>query len=452
MIINIKNKIALTDIPRSIKTEVMSRLSFENPAYQDAKKMGRWTGKIPRYLQFFEETAEGLVIPRGFIRELLTLCKARDVRYFLEDNRRSLLPVDFAFQGELRGYQEKAAADILRHDHGVVSMPTGSGKTILALSVIAERRQPCLIVVHSRELQNQWVDRIHSFLGIPIDEIGIIGGGKKIIGDRITVAMVQTLYKCVDEVSPHVGFVICDEVHRCPANQFSSAISAFDSRFLLGLSATIFRRDQLTRLIFWYCGDLVHKISKRDLEKTGDIVGIEVKQRETDFTTKLNPSQEYTSVITELCADTARTQLIVDDVVKESRANDNTLLVLSDRKSHLDDIKALLRTRGMPCDLLTGSVPAKERESIVQKLAAGEVKVLLSSTQLLSEGFDSNRLGTLFMATPIRFSGRVTQVIGRLLRPAEGKEKATIYDYIDSSIGPLRASAEARQRVYDGGH
>ena len=96
---------------------------------------------------------------------------------------------------------------------------------------------------------------------------------------------------------------------------------------------------------------------------------------------------------------------------------------------------------------MTGDINGKDRELIVERLDAGKIKVLISTTQLLSEGFDSKELSVLFMGTPIKFSGRILQTVGRILRPMQGKEPK-IYDYIDSKIGVLAASAKSRQRVY----
>ena len=89
----------------------------------------------------------------------------------------------------------------------------------------------------------------------------------------------------------------------------------------------------------------------------------------------------------------------------------------------------------------------KDREAIVNRLNQGQAKVLVATLSLLSEGFDCKRLSTLFMATPIRFSGRLLQTVGRILRPMSGK-KAKVIDFVDVNIGVLRASGEARQRVY----
>jgi superfamily II DNA or RNA helicase len=452
MIINIKNKIALTDIPRSIKTEVMSRLSFENPAYQDAQKMGRWTGKIPRYLQFFEETDEGLVIPRGFIRELLSLCKEKDARYFLDDGRRTLPEVDFNFKGQLRPFQEKAVRDILARDSGVLSSATGSGKTIVALYAIAQRKQPALVICHTKNLLYQWRERAVQFLDIEEDEIGLIGDGKRVIGPRLTIGIVNSIYKIAGDIKKHFGHLIIDEAHRAPSRIFTEAATAFDSKYMLGLSATPYRRDGLTKLIYWHLGNLVHKVDPESLKANGDILRVTAIIRETDFDTNLDPASQYSAMMSELTQDYDRNILITNDVVKEARGGSGILLILSDRKDHCDTLKMMLQGRGLRPALLTGSVPTVDRERIVQRLNDGQIKVLIATGQLIGEGFDLPELSTLFLTMPISFRGRVTQYLGRILRPAPGKEKAKLYDYADTLVGVLENSAMGRQRIYRGGH
>lgn len=98
---------------------------------------------------------------------------------------------------------------------------------------------------------------------------------------------------------------------------------------------------------------------------------------------------------------------------------------------------------------MTGEVKNAERKAIVERLNAGKVKVLIATGQLIGEGFDCKGLSTLFMATPIKFDGRVIQYVGRVLRAAPGKRQARIYDYVDKHIGVLAASARARQKVFN---
>ena len=101
-----------------------------------------------------------------------------------------------------------------------------------------------------------------------------------------------------------------------------------------------------------------------------------------------------------------------------------------------------------PAALLTGDLPSDQRAKVLKQLNAGRIRVLVATGQLIGEGFDCENLTTLFLATPIRFSGRVIQYLGRVLRPAPGKSRARVYDYVDVHVGPLRAAAQARQKVY----
>ena len=97
--------------------------------------------------------------------------------------------------------------------------------------------------------------------------------------------------------------------------------------------------------------------------------------------------------------------------------------------------------------MLTGDLPTPKRQEVVAALNAGRVKVLVATGQLIGEGFDCRQLSTLFLATPIKFNGRLIQYLGRVLRPVPGKDKATVYDYVDP-VGVLENAARARQRVY----
>ena len=449
MEIIISNRLVLQDVPFGLLEVLKERLSFINPKWIENNRRGYWNGDTQYTLEFYDELAGGsLVIPRGFIRQLISLCKRHGVQYSIEDRRRTLAVVDFTFRGELRPYQEEAVRDVLGHDFGVLCAPPGSGKTCTSLYCIAQRRQPALIVVHTKELLNQWIDRIEAFLGIPKDQVGVIGGGKKEIGEKITVGIVNSVNKVANEVSKHVGFLVVDECHRCPSRTFTESVTAFDCKYMIGLSATPWRRDKLSRLIYWALGDQVHKIEKEDLIETGDILPVEVVIKETNFQTSYDPSEEYSKMLSELTQDHERNLLIVQDVIKESNNGGGICLVLSDRKAHCEVIRQLLYVHGIRSELLNGEVSGKEREKIVERLNKGLAKVVIATGQLIGEGFDCPGLSNLFLVTPIKFSGRVIQYIGRILRPAPGKGKAKVYDYVDSRVGVLQASAKARQYVY----
>jgi superfamily II DNA or RNA helicase len=448
--IHITNTLRLKGVPPELKQALMEKLEFQNPKWLENERMGRWNRGIPRVLKFYDKVGpDGLWIPRGYLRQLILLCRRMGVDHRIEDRRRSLPPVDFTFRGQLRPFQEAAVSQMLARDFGTLSSPTGSGKTVMALCMIARRRQPAVIVVHTKDLASQWVERIEAFLGIPAAECGLIVGGRAKIGDQISVALVQSLYKRAEEVSERIGFVVVDECHRCPSRTFTEAVTGFDSKYMLGLSATPWRRDNLSQLIFWHLGDVHHEVDTSHLVATGAVLAAEVIVRETGFRPYHDPVAEYSKMLSELTADTARNLLIAEDVAREARESTGICLVLSDRKAHIENLQALLRFRfKIESELLTGDLPMEERQHVVERLNAGRARVVIATGQLIGEGFDCPNLSTLFMATPVRFSGRVLQYLGRVLRPAPGKEKARVFDYVDVQVETLVKAAQARQRVY----
>ncbi len=449
MRITISNKLNLSGLTEAMTTAICERLTFVNPKWRENEKMDRWNGDIPRLLRYYELTPEGVSVPRGFIRQLINLVQARGEPFELDDQRRALPPVDFNFHGELKPFQDEAVKEMLKKDFGTLSAATGSGKTVMALYMISKRKQPALVITHTRELLNQWIDRIETFLGIPADEVGIIGGGKKRFGSRITVGLVQSLFKIADEVSQHIGHLIVDECHRAPARTFTEAVSAFDSKYMLGLSATPFRRDGLSKLIFWHVGDVIHEVDKAGLIENGHILRALVVTRETGFKPYYDPTNEYSKMLSELTEDPERNELIASDVAQEAQNGGGICLVLSDRKNHCQKLQAVLSERfKVPAEVLTGDVSNSQRKDIVARLNAGKVKILIATGQLVGEGFDCPEMQTLFLTTPIKFSGRVLQYLGRILRPAPGKDEARVFDYIDVNIGVLIASAKARKRIY----
>ena len=453
LIITITNHLRLTGFSGELAAHLKEKLTFLNPKWIENERMGRWNRSTPRVLHFYRAYGKkSLRIPRGYTRQLIRYCRLHRIEYHLDDRRRTLSPAKYIFSGRLKPFQHTAVKQMLDRDFGTLTAPTGSGKTVMALYLIAQRRQPALIVVHTKDLARQWVDRISQFLSIEPGKIGLIGGGRNTIGKNITVALVQSLYKRAGSVAKRTGYLIVDECHRCPSRTFTVAVTAFDSKYMTGLSATPFRRDRLSQLIFWHLGDVHHQVDKKRLVRSGDVLTAKVIVRETAFKPYYDPVQEYSKMLSELTADDDRNRLIAADVAREAvRFSNMSCLVLSDRKKHCETLQALLRYKfDTPAELLTGDIPADQRRTIVTALSAGQVRVVVATGQLIGEGFDCKALSTLFLATPVRFSGRVIQYLGRVLRPAPGKNRARVFDYVDVHVAPLVKAAHARQRVYDG--
>lgn len=450
--ITICKDIRLEEIPDTLDQLLSNQLEIPNPKWLENDRMGRWNRETPKTLCFYTRTPDGgLILPRGYMGQLIRRCKKDGIEYLIHDNRRTLSLLDFTFTGMLKPFQKTAVEALGPKHFGTFSAPTGSGKTIMALALIADRRQPTLIIVHTQDLADQWVNRIETFLNIPEAEIGRIGGGKKKTGKHITVALVQSLYKCAEEIAPHIGFLIVDECHRCPSRTFTEAVSLFDSKYMMGLSATPWRRDNLSQLIFWHLGDVQYSINKNQLIDSGDILDAEIVVRQTEFKAHHDPTKAYSKMLAELTTDDLRNRLIASDVAIEAEKTDGICLVLSDRKHHCETLRAILTFRHkIAAEVLTGDVDIGQRVHILKELTEGNIKVLIATGQLLGEGFDCPNLSSLFLTTPIRFSGRVLQYIGRVLRPSPGKHQARIFDYVDVNVGVLKSAADARQRVYQG--
>ena len=445
--LNVTSDCLLTGIDGALEAELKNRLTIDNPKYQAAKKYGRWIGKSlkPKLTYYTEVPGEnGLRFPRGFSNQAVILCREITGQSpEILDNRRLLPEVDFEFSGQLRGYQHEALEQVSGRSFGVLEAGTGSGKTVMALAAIAARKQPTLVIVHTKELLYQWRDRAEEFLGV---KAGLIGDGKFTLAP-LTIAIVNTARKRAEELIEHFGHLVVDECHRVPAALFTDVVSKFDCHYLLGLSATAFRNDDgLTRLIYYFMGDRIHKVDQGELQATGAIVRPQIIRRVTDF--NYGYRGDYQALIKALVLHQGRNMQITEDIHKVVQEQEpGTVLVVSDRVSHCELFARLLGERGVGVELLTGQIGPERRAEIVAAVQRGEVQVLVATLQLISEGFDCPGLSTLFLTTPITFEGRLLQVIGRIMRPAANKQ-ARVFDYVDEAVSTLNRSANIRRAVF----
>ena len=402
------------EVPDEVIKKLETKFVFPNPKWLENEKRGYWTGNIPKTLKFIHIKGGQISIPRGLSSWCIRFLGSMGFKVVLDDRTRKLPDVDFKFQASLRPFQDKAVAAILSRRFGVLNAPTGSGKTVMALKVIAERKQPALVIVHTKELLYQWRDKVVDFLGLPQEEIGLIGAGKKQVGALITIAIINSLYKCLKEVKENIGFLVVDECHRTPARTFTEAVEALDSMYMLGLSATPYRRDGLTKVIHFYLGNTVYDITPRELQRQNQIMSAKLVVRKTGF--DYDYQDDYQEMISSLVEDSDRNNMIARDVADYTAKELGIALVLSERKSHCQTLLDLIFKNNVTCRLLTGDVSTVERKAIVEELNQSKVRALVATSQLVGEGFDLKELSSIFMATPVRFSGRVKQYIGRIFR------------------------------------
>lgn len=445
--VSIQNQVELTGaIPPRTVDYLWGALTFSNPKFQENERYGYWNGQTPEELSFFHRTQDGYLVPRGFIGQLLEILDYHRLPYHVVDRTRVLPGVQFDFKGTLRPYQKEAIEAVLGRKFGLLEAPPGAGKTIIALAAIATRNQPALILTHTKELLYQWQAKACQFLGLDKDEIGLIGDGKKTIGNRLTVGIVNSVLKVTEDLKTRMGFLVIDECHRTPSRTFTDCVTGFDCRFMLGLSATPYRRDGLTKLIYLHIGDRIHKIETRDLQELNAIMTAKLVTRETGFNYDYQGPEDYQKMINALAGDTGRNRLISRDVLEATKNGSGISLVISDRKEHCRALARMVSPY-RPTRELYGDLRSKERKRIVEELNQGNVKILVATSQLIGEGFDLPALSNLFLSTPIQFGGRVKQYTGRILRTAKGKDVPIVYDYLDRP-GVLQAGYKARMRTY----
>ena len=139
-------------------------LNFANSEFIIKKKIGKNTFGTERYFKLVEETENEIIIPRGFIGKLIRFCRENKIEHNFIDQRKKRKATPYSFNTQLRGHQQTVFDAISKKDLGVIVAPPGSGKTIIGLKIIADKLQPALIIVHRKQLVEQWTERIETFL------------------------------------------------------------------------------------------------------------------------------------------------------------------------------------------------------------------------------------------------------------------------------------------------
>ncbi len=241
--------------------------------------------------------------------------------------------------------------------------------------------------------------------------------------------------------------VLVHNCHHAPAETFAEVIGQTNTKYLLGLTATTKRSDGLDKLIYYYMGDLVHSIEAERLEKLGRIIKPELRVIQTNFSYYIKSVYQRPAMIQSLTKDKDRNTLITYHVNKQLDTYKGVALIISDRKSHCETLQELLLDNQIKAEILMSSVSAKQRREVVERLQAGESEALVATSQLIGEGFDLPSLSSIFLTMPIKFDGRLQQYIGRIVRVAEGKTKAIIYDFSDK-CWLLQHSLKRRMEYY----
>ncbi len=426
------------------------KLNFLNKEYLIKKKVGISTYKVEKYFKQIEETDSHVLIPRGFKNELVNFCKENNILFSIKDERLKLKPVKYNSKTKLYDHQIKATQNIGDVQNGVIVAPAGSGKTIIGLELIANHKQPTLILVHRKQLADQWIERIESFLGIPKTKIGQLTGRKKKVGNKITVAMVQSLTRLSEDdlnnLTNKFGMIIVDECHHLPAKSFRNIISKFKSFYLYGLTATPKRKYNDEELIYNYLGGVIATVDPNyqgnDISSQKSLTTINLVNTQISVPFDFQTDQ-FETLSKVLIFDTSRNLLIVENVLKEIQ-NNQKILILTERKEHVDVLNLYLKNQSEVITL-TGDDSVAKRKVKIEQITAGNYQILITTGQMFGEGMDFKEFNCLFLVYPFSFEGKLIQYLGRIQRAHGAK---TTYDYRDVNIPFFDKFFKNRLRYY----
>lgn len=425
-----------------------NELNFASSEFLIKQHLGKNPWPSRRYFNLIQEEDKQLIVPKGMAGKVIRFCRKHNINHTFIDKRKRLDQVFFDFNAKLRPHQQPVLEAVKTKDMGIITAPPGSGKTVIALRIIREKKQPALIIVHRKQLLEQWVERIESFLGIPRQETGVIGAGKNKTGKKITVAMVQSLSRLVenDDVDAQklqcmFGTIIVDECHRLPAQTFRNTITRLDSYYLYGLTATPFRKYNDGKLIFIHLGEFISEMAPLERQH---IPQLRIRIRKTNFDVPYNPRTDRFEMLSKLLVhDSVRNDQIIQDVLKVVDEN-NRSIILTERRDHIEILQHFLKNS---CEViaLSGDSSSRDKKNAWNRLSQGQFEVLITTGQYFGEGMDLQNVSCMFLVYPFSFKGKLIQYIGRVMR---GEKIPEIYDYHDHHIPYLNQMFLKRNAWY----
>ena len=444
----------LEDIPAPLTASLKRLASFSNPVFFKTQAMRFSTHGIPRYITCARidqgpANSQWLSLPRGCIDDVTELLQEQQIELIFDDKRNTGVKLKaLKFLGNLRKDQSKAVAAITKHNTGILHAPTAFGKTVVAIGIISKRKVSTLVLTHSRQLVDQWQERLKAFLSMA--EIGIIAGGKKKPSGQIDVATYQSLINkkdnTIDPLIQNYGQIIIDECHHVAAPRFEMVLNEIRAKFVLGLTATPERQGGHQKINYMLVGPIRHKVEQKHSENFEQRVMVtHLSNQPPPFLLGNEERPRIAEVYRWLMEDDARTNGIVDDVI-EQISTGKYPLVLTERREHAETIHQIFLGREIRSVILRGAMRVKEKQAAYNQLA--DAHVIVATGKYVGEGFDLPRLDTLFLAMPIAWKGSLAQYAGRIHRESEGKNVVTIFDYVDTSLPMLKRMFDKREKGY----
>ena len=343
-------------------------------------------------------------------------------------------PINIKFNGDLRDYQRNIIHTYLKHVNttrnngggGSLEIPCGRGKTVMALKLIEQLKTKTLVIVHKSFLLDQWVERIEQFL--PDARVGKIQGQIVDIDDKdIVIGMLQSLSmkEYPQSMFKSFGFTIVDECHHISSEVFSRSLLKIVTKYVLGLSATMQRKDGLTKVFKMFLGEIIYK-EKRDATDEVLVKAIEYKTNDEDFNEVIydyrgNP--QYSSMITKLCTYNQRCEFIIQVLSNELKIYpEQQVMILGQNKNILVYLHKAIEHRNIASvGFYVGGMKKDDLKNSESK------KIIIATYAMAAEALDIKSLTTLFLVTP---RTDITQAVGRILRVKH--KRPLVVDFVDT--------------------
>lgn len=475
---------------------IVEKLTQINPAHQNAIKYGKWEHtRIPKYISYYTEYGDKLIVPRGF--EI-------PFEYAVDYDDRLEVEVEYPkFKVKLWDTQREAVKAYLdtlkdKQEKGVIVLPTGKGKSLLGIYLAKHLRQKCLIIVQKDDLIDGWKKDINLALGLRPRQIGLIKARTFRIGEQFTLATIQTLSKLPDNVIGELvktfGMVILDEEHRSAAKSYNM-INEFHAKFRLGLTATPFRNDGLEDVLYYYFGKIAYEYKEQEddediisagnvLIKTIPIYNVTYKPERRFYLYKEKKEiteselKEYLPAFYKsasidvaikqnlfgkikqlpLKAIERRKVVIYNDsflriliryIVKEYNYR-KSCIVFCHEVNQCELIFDLLLQEGVPVEdmQLFHGKSKSTKEEIKSRAESKEVLITIATFSIATEGTNVKAWERGFLAGSIANEKDLIQCIGRLRRRKENKEEIIIYDFWFPNVVGMQKHFNTRKSIY----
>lgn len=437
MKIKVDSKITIQDINKEVLEYCNKQLFLPNPDVQKKKAMGFWTGNLQKNIKLFTKKGNDYILPIGCIKDVWNLHPYKEdyIVNFGQHNKIEYPKLKF----ELFPYQKAAVDRMVMVRRGILQAPCGSGKSICAVEIVRRIGYKAIVIVQTMEILNQFKNYFLNVMGLDKTDIGIIAAGKVEIGNKVTLALRQTLCN-VDllQYKNEWGCIIIDECQNISSNpakitQYEKILNNLCAEYRISLSATPKRMDGMTKAMLALCGKVEHIISQDDVkDKTikADIQPIYTKYEIPICCQKFDGTILYTQLSSNMAINEERNKLIIDLLQKEKN---NYCLILSDR---LEGLEILHKKIGglFVNGKMTSKKAKQEREEAIEKMREKKEHYLFATYSLAKEGLDIKSLNRLFLIAPTKNSNVLVQSIGRIERKDEGKQTPICYDIIDDDI------------------